>query len=148
MADQVRQPVKGDGYTVANLEAIGDGPGFRKIRRELEVEEFGVNAVVMPSGFESGFHWHDQQEELYFVHAGAIEMEFGDGSTHMLGPGGLARVAASTLRKVRSIGEADAVYVVVGAKGGYVGRDGRRPEGEEAVRRSGPAEGESASPRG
>jgi len=28
--------------------------------------------------------------------------------------------------------------VIVGAKGGYVGRDGQRPEGEEAVRQSEP----------
>ena len=136
MADEVSEPVKGDGYAVANIDALGDGPGFRKIRRELEVEEFGVNAIVMPSGYEASFHWHDEQEELYFVHAGQIEIEFGDGSTHRLGPGGLARVAAPTRRRVRSVGDEDAVYVGVGAKGGYVGRDGRTPEGEERVRKS------------
>ena len=136
MADEVREPVKGEGYAVANIDALGDGPGFRKIRRELEVEELGVNAIVMPAGYEAGVHWHDQQEELYFVHAGEIEMEFGDGLTHRLGPGGVARVAAPTRRKVKSVGDEDAVYVVVGAKGGYVGRDGRRPEGEEPARKS------------
>ena len=136
MADEAREPVKGDGYAVANIDGLGDGPGFRKVRRELGVEELGVNAVVMPSGFESGVHWHDEQEELYFVHAGEIEMEFGDGSVHRLGPGGVARVAAPTQRKVKSVGEGDAVYVVVGAKGGYVGRDGRTPEGEPRSRRS------------
>ncbi len=137
MTDEVREPRKGDGYTVANLEALGDGPGFRKIRRELGVEEFGVNAIVMPPGIETGFHFHEQQEELYFVHSGAIEIAFGDGSTHVLGPGGLARVAAPTHRKVKSVGEGDAVYVVVGAKGGYVGRDGQAPEGEPRVRQGG-----------
>ena len=141
MADDVSEPVKGEGYAVANIAALGDGPGFRKIRRELGVEEMGVNAVVMPTGIESGFHFHDEQEELYFVHSGEIEMEFGDGSTHRLGPGGVARVAASTHRKVRNVGDEDAVYLVVGAKGGYVGRDGHRPEGEEAVRRSDPPAG-------
>ena len=139
MADEVREPVTGDGYSVANVAGLGDGPGFRKVRRELGVEELGVNAIVMPSGVESGFHWHDEQEELYFVHAGEIEMEFGDGSTHRLGPGGLARVAAATQRKVKSVGAEDAIYLVVGAKGGYVGRDGRTPEGEPRARRSEPA---------
>ena len=138
MAGEVAEPGKGDGYAVANLDALGDGPGFRKIRRELGVEEFGVNAIVMPSGYEAGVHWHEEQEELYFVHAGEIEIEFGDGSVHRLGPGGIARVAAATPRKVKSVGEGDAVYVVVGAKGGYVGRDGRSPEGEERSRRSDP----------
>ena len=131
--------VKGDGYAVAHLDELGEGPGFRKIRRELDVQEMGVNAIVMPSGFESGVHWHDEQEEIYFVHAGEIEMEFGDGSTHRLGPGGVARVAAPTPRKVKSVGGEDAVYVVVGAKGGYVGRDGHRPEGEPRSRESGAA---------
>ena len=130
MTDEVRVPRKGDGYTVASLDGLGDGPGFRKIRRALDVEEFGVNAIVLPSGLESVFHFHDQQEELYFVHAGTVEIEFGDGSVHRLGPGGMARVAASTPRKLKTVGPEDAVYVIVGAKGGYVGRDGRRPEGE------------------
>ena len=127
---------KGDGYAVATLDDLGEGPGFRKVRRELDVQEFGVNAIVMPPGIESGFHYHDDQEELYFVHAGTIEIEFGDGSVHRLGPGGFARVDAPTHRKVKSVGDEDAVYVIVGAKGGYVGRDGRRPEGEPQVRQS------------
>ena len=130
------EPAKGDGYAVASLDSMGDGPGFRKIRRELDVTEFGVNAIVMPPEIESGFHFHEKQEELYFVHAGEIEMEFGDGTTHRLGPGGLARVDAATHRKVRNPGDSDAVYVIVGAKGGYVGRDGQAPEGEERVQPS------------
>ena len=54
-------------------------PGFRKIRPELDVTEFGVNAIVLPAGIETGFHMHERQQELYFVHAGEIEIEFGDG---------------------------------------------------------------------
>lgn len=125
---------KGDGYAVANLDDLGDGPGFRKIRRELGVEELGINAIVMPPGIESGFHLHEQQEEVYFVHSGTIEIEFGDGTVHELGPGGLARVAAPVSRKVRNRGDVDATYVVVGAKGGYVGRDGKVPEGDDIGR--------------
>ena len=124
---------KGDGYAVANLDALGEGPGFRKIRKELGVSAFGVNAIVLPPTYETGRHYHDEQEELYFLHSGRIEMEFGDGSTHQLGPGGLAWVAAATVRKVRNLSDSeDAVYVVVGGKDGYVGRDGKLPEGEES----------------
>ena len=128
---------KTDGYSVGSLDALGDGPGFRKIRRELGVQEMGVNAIVLPAGIETGFHFHDDQEELYFIHRGTIEMEFGDGSRHELGPGGLARVAPATHRKMKNVGDEDAVLVITGAKGGYVGRDGRRPEGEERVRGAG-----------
>jgi mannose-6-phosphate isomerase-like protein (cupin superfamily) len=124
---------EGDGYAVAALEDLGEGPGFLKVRRELGVTAFGVNVIVLPAGVETGRHYHDEQEELYFVHSGRVEIEFGDGTTHELGPGGLARVDASTLRKFRVLGDEDAVYLAVGGKGGYVGRDGRQPEGEERV---------------
>ena len=78
---------KGEGFAVGNLDSIGEGPGFRKVRRALEVAELGVNAIVFPPGFAGGFHFHDEQEELYFVHQGTAEFEFGDGSKHVLGPG-------------------------------------------------------------
>jgi hypothetical protein len=48
----------------------------------------------------------------------------------VLDPGGSARVDPSTVRKIRNVGDGDAVYVIVGGKDGYVGRDGRVPEGE------------------
>ncbi len=117
----------GDGWSVATLDALGEGPGFRKIRRELGVEEFGVNGIVIPPGYDTGYHLHETQEELYIVLDGTVEIAFNDGTTHLLGPGGLARVAAPVHRKVKNVGEADATYVVVGAKGGYVGRDGLQP---------------------
>jgi quercetin dioxygenase-like cupin family protein len=122
--------VEGDGYAVASLEELGDGYGFRKIRKGLGVQELGMNAIVMPPGIETGNHYHEEQEEVYFVHRGVIEMTFGDGGTHRLEAGGVARVDAPTVRRVKNVGEEDAIYVVVGAKGGYVGRDGKLPEGE------------------
>jgi quercetin dioxygenase-like cupin family protein len=123
----------GEGYAVGSLEDLGEGPGFRKVRKGLGVTAFGVNAIVMPAGYESGSHFHDVQEELYFVHRGAIEMEFGDGSVHRLQEGAFARVDAATVRKVRNVGEGDAVYLCAGGKDGYIGRDGRLPEGETRI---------------
>jgi uncharacterized cupin superfamily protein len=121
---------RGDGYAVGNIDEMADGPGFRKIRRELGVTAFGINAIAIPPGFATGRHFHDEQEETYFVHRGRIAMEFGDGSSHELGPGGVARVDAATVRRIRNLGDEEAVYVIVGGKDGYVGRDGRLPEGE------------------
>ena len=130
------------GYVVSSLDELGDGPGFRKIRSELGVDAFGVNAIVLPPGYSTGVHFHDEQQELYFVHHGEVEMRFGDGSTHRLGPGGLARVDASTHRGLRNIGEGEAVVVVAGGKDGYVGRDGQAVDGDgrpiPAGQRSGP----------
>ena len=130
MADEVREVRQGDGYAVADVDALGEGPGFRKIRQGLGVTAFGVNAIELPPGVETSSHYHDEQEELYFVHRGRIEIRFGDGSKHLLGPGGLARVDAQTVRGIANVGEEPALYVIVGGKDGYVGRDGRLPEGE------------------
>jgi quercetin dioxygenase-like cupin family protein len=131
MADpDIREVVEGDGYSVGAIDGIGEGYGFRKLRRELGVTEFGVNAIVLPPGYETGRHYHDRQQELYFVHRGTVEIEFGDGSTHTLAPGTAARVDAPTVRRLRNVSDEDAVYVIVGGKDGYVGRDGRLPEGE------------------
>jgi mannose-6-phosphate isomerase-like protein (cupin superfamily) len=44
--------------------------------------------------------------------------------TRELGPGGLCHVEAATPRQIVSVGDEDLVLVVVGAKDGYVGRDG------------------------
>ena len=122
---------KGEGYAVANLSDLGEGPGFRKIRKPLGLTAFGANAIVLPPSYETGRHYHEEQEELYFLHSGRIAIEFGDGSSHELEPGGLAFVDAPTVRKVTNLSDSeDAVYVVVGGKDGYVGRDGRQPEGE------------------
>jgi len=121
----------GQGYAVAHLDDLGEGPGFRKVRKGLGVTAFGVNAIVLPPGVDTGFHYHDVQEELYFVHRGTIEMEFGDGSVAELAEGGLARVDAATVRKLRNVGDVDAVYLCAGGNDGYVGRDGRVREGDE-----------------
>ena len=125
----------GDGWAVGSLEGMGAGPGFRKVRKELGVTAFGVNAVVMPPGYKSGRHMHERQEELYFVHKGEIEFTFGDEHKLVLGPGGFARVDAPTVRQFRNVSDTDeAVYVCVGGAGGYVGRDGLLPEGETSGR--------------
>jgi len=139
MSDEVGDKIEGDGFAVANVDALGDGPGFRKVRRELGVTAFGVNAIELPAGLETGGHFHDEQEELYFVHRGQLEMTFNEGDVHLLGPGGLARVDASTVRKIKNVGDEPAVYLIAGGKDGYVGRDGRLPEGE--TRRVGPSSG-------
>jgi quercetin dioxygenase-like cupin family protein len=125
----------GDGWAVGSLDAMGDGPGFRKVRKELGVTAFGVNAVVLPPGYVSGRHMHERQEELYFVHRGQIEFTFNDDQKQVLGPGGFARVDPPTVRQFRNVSDSeDAIYVCVGGAGGYVGRDGLLPEGETRAR--------------
>jgi uncharacterized cupin superfamily protein len=127
MAEEV---VEGDGYSVASLDALGEGYGFRKVRRALGVSAFGANAVVLPPGYVAEPHYHFEQEELYICLQGTFRLEFGDGSVHLLEPGAMARVAPETVRAPGNGGATDCTYVCVGGKDGYVGRDAHRPDEE------------------
>ncbi len=124
------------GHAFSTLDDLGDGYGFRKVRRELGVTAFGVNAIVYPPGQEGFLHYHDTQDELYFVHSGTARFEV-DGEVRELGPGGLCHVESTTPRMVSNAGEDDLVLLVVGAKGGYVERDGQLVDPADAERRAG-----------
>ena len=123
------------GYSLTTLEELGDDYGFRKVRRALGVTAFGVNALVLPPGFSGFHHWHDNQDELYFVHRGRARVEIGD-EVHELGEGGLLHVEATTRRIVSNASDSeDLVLLVVGGKDGYVERDGHLVDPERDLAR-------------
>ena len=123
------------GYSLTTLEELGDDYGFRKVRRALGVTAFGVNALVLPPGFSGFPHWHDNQDELYFVHRGRARVEIGD-EVHELGEGGLLHVESTTRRTVANASDSeDLVLLVVGGKGGYVERDGHLVDPERDLAR-------------
>jgi mannose-6-phosphate isomerase-like protein (cupin superfamily) len=111
------------GYRISTLDELGDGYGFRKVRAALDVTAFGANVIVMPPGYDGFLHYHDTQDELYFVHSGTARFEI-DGESRELGPGGLVHVESTTPRKFSNAGADDLVVLVVGGKDGYVERDG------------------------
>jgi len=111
------------GYAISSLDELGEGYGFRKIRSALGVTAFGANALVMAPGYEGFLHYHDTQDELYFVHQGTARFEVGD-ETRDLEPGSLVHVESTTPRRFSNAGDDDLVVLVVGGKGGYVERDG------------------------
>jgi uncharacterized cupin superfamily protein len=121
-------------HSISSLDQLGDGYGFRKVRQALGVTAFGVNAIVMPPGFEGFLHFHDRQDELYFVHRGTARVE-ADGAVHIVGAGGLVHVESTTPRRISNAGEDDLVVLVVGGRGGYVGRDGQLVDEADADRR-------------
>jgi len=110
-------------HAFGSLDELGDGYGFRKIRAALGVDAFGVNAIVYPPRYEGPEHFHDTQDELYFVHKGRIRVDVG-GESRELGEGGLFHAASTTPRRISNAGDEDAIVFVVGGKGGYVERDG------------------------
>ena len=120
-------------YSSASIEELGDGV-FRKVRRGLDVTAFGVNAMVLPPGTEWFEHYHDHQDELYFVHQGTACFEVG-GERLELGPGGLVHVEATTPRSFWNAGDDDLILLVIGGKGGYVERDGHMVDPADEERR-------------
>jgi mannose-6-phosphate isomerase-like protein (cupin superfamily) len=122
------------GHAFGTLDELGDGYGFRKVRRELGVDAFGCNAIVLPPGWEGFEHYHDTQDELYFVHSGTARFEV-DGEVRELGPGGLMHVESTTPRRFSNAGDGDLVLLVVGGKGGYVERDGHLVHDEDLPKR-------------
>jgi mannose-6-phosphate isomerase-like protein (cupin superfamily) len=122
-------------HSFGSLDELGEGYGFRKVRRALGVKAFGVNALVYPPAFEGFLHYHDLQDELYFVHSGRARFEV-DGEVRELGPGGLCHVESTTPRKVSNVGDEDLVLIVVGGKDGYVERDGQLVDPDDAERRA------------
>ena len=134
MSDTPEPTAKGDGYAVANLSDMGEGYGFRKVRKVLGVNAFGVNAIVLPPVLrDRAPPAREAGGALLPATAARIEIEFDEGGAHELEPGGFAWVDAPTVRKVRNLSDSEeAVYVVVGGKDGYVGRDGALPEDEQS----------------
>jgi mannose-6-phosphate isomerase-like protein (cupin superfamily) len=124
-------------HNFGSIDELGEGYGFRKVRHELGVTAFGVNAIVMPPGYLGFHHYHDTQDELYFVHSGSARVEV-DGEERILGPGGLFHVEATTPRRVSNASETeDLVVLIVGGKDGYVARDGHMVDEADIARRSG-----------
>ena len=117
----------------ASLDELGDGV-FRKIRRELAVTAFGANAIVLPPGAEWFNHFHDEQDELYFVHKGLAAFDV-DGDEFELGPGGACHVESTTPRRFWNAGEDELVILAIGGKNGYVERDGHMVDPADIERR-------------
>jgi mannose-6-phosphate isomerase-like protein (cupin superfamily) len=122
-------------YTFGSIDELGDGPGFRKVRRALGITAFGVNVVVYPPRYEGFHHYHDAQDELYFVHSGLARVEVGD-EVRELGPGGMVHVESTTPRRLSNAADEPLVMLVVGGKDGYVERDGHMVDDADIARRA------------
>ena len=121
-------------HAFGSIDELGENYGFRKVRQPLGITAFGANVIVYPPGAQGVNHFHDVQDELYFVHSGTARFEV-DGEERVLGPGGLCHVESTTARKVSNAGEDDLVLLVVGGKDGYVERDGQVLSAEDLERR-------------
>ncbi|HVO54025.1 MAG TPA: cupin domain-containing protein [Solirubrobacterales bacterium] len=114
--------------------AIGDLEGtFRSLREPLGAVAFGIAALVLPPGTEQVAHYHEVQDEVYFVHQGRAGVEI-DGVRHELGPGEAVYVPSTTPRQLWNAGESELIVLAVGASGGYVDGDARLVDDADAAR--------------
>ena len=74
------------GWAQSSIDQLGNET-FRKVRRELGITAFGANVLVLQPGVTGRPHYHEEQDELYFVHKGRAIFDLPDDRVE-LGPGG------------------------------------------------------------
>jgi mannose-6-phosphate isomerase-like protein (cupin superfamily) len=101
-------------YSIVSADEVEDAyagedvPGeFRALTEALGSEQVAVTLIRVPphSDFEQGTgHRHERQEEIYIVTRGTLTMRFGD-EVREVAAGSAVRVAPSTVRSHRNLGE-------------------------------------------
>lgn len=113
----------GTGWAVArSYDDLGDGM-FRRVRQPLGVTAFGINVKVMQPGSSSREHWHTEQQEVIFVHAGEIAVRCGEEVTEGLGAGALVKIDPNAPHQVTVTSSEPAVLLMLGGKDGVVEGD-------------------------
>jgi len=113
----------GDGWAIApTIESLGDGM-MRRVRPQLGITAFGMNVKVMQPGSSSREHWHREQQEVIFVHAGEVDVVLGEETLVGLGAGAIVMVDPMQPHVVRVTSTEPAVLVMLGGRDGVVEGD-------------------------
>jgi mannose-6-phosphate isomerase-like protein (cupin superfamily) len=116
--------------TFATLEAGGD-ERFVSLRRQLGVESFGMNLIVLAPRQRGRIHAHERQEEVYVVLEGQLTLALENGVEHLLERDEIVRVPPSLRRQLVNAGPERLVLLALGGHGEHVGRDGHAWESWE-----------------
>lgn len=111
----------GTSFTTLDFEA---GERFIPLRRQLGVESFGFNLMLLEPGQQGRIHRHREQEEVYVVLEGTLTLELDGGETHTLQPRDAARVAPEVRRRLSNRGGTRVALLALGGAEPHVGRDG------------------------
>jgi uncharacterized cupin superfamily protein len=112
-----------DGVQVVFADRAG-GERFQPLRRQLGVESFGINLIILQPGQRGRIHAHERQEEVYMVLEGQLTLLL-DGAEEVLEADQFVRVAPATRRQLVNAGAERLVLLALGASGEHVGRDGQ-----------------------
>jgi mannose-6-phosphate isomerase-like protein (cupin superfamily) len=107
--------------TFATLD-LDTGERFQRLRRELGVESFGLNLMILRPGQRGRVHIHERQEEVYLVLEGALTLIV-EGEERVLERGQLARVPPRVRRQVANTGSERLAMIALGGSGEHESRD-------------------------
>ena len=111
----------GVSFTTLDFEA---GERFVPLRRQLGVESFGLNLMLLEPGQRGRIHRHRHQEEVYVVLEGTLTLELDGEEPRTLQPRDAARVAPEVRRRLSNRGETRVALLALGGAEPHVGRDG------------------------
>lgn len=100
------------------------GERFQSLRRELGVDSFGMNLIVLAPGQRGRIHAHEQQEEVYLVLEGELTLLVED-VKYLLEMDRVVRIAPVVRRQLVNAGSKRLVLLALGGSGNHLGRDGR-----------------------
>ena len=113
----------GAGISFASLSPA-EGERFQTLRRELGVESFGINLIVLAKGQRGRIHAHERQEEVYVVLEGELTLLV-EGEEHRVGRREVVRVRPEVRRQLVNRGPERLELLALGGAGEHAGRDGR-----------------------
>jgi uncharacterized cupin superfamily protein len=112
-----------DGVSFSKLNLEHD-ERFQRLRAQLGITAFGLNFVLLRPGQRGRIHRHERQEEVYVVLQGTLTFVT-EGREHVLGRGGIARVAPDVRRQLVNRHPEMLAILAIGGSTGHEGRDGR-----------------------
>jgi mannose-6-phosphate isomerase-like protein (cupin superfamily) len=95
---------------------------MQTVRRELDLESFGINLMVLRPGQRLRVHTHERQDEVYLVLAGTLTLIV-EGEPRRLGADDLARIGPGTRRQLTNPSAEKVVLLALGGHGEHEGRD-------------------------
>jgi len=110
----------GASFTTLDYDA---GERFVRLRKDLGVESFGLNLMLLEPGQRGRVHRHERQEEVYVVLEGTLTLEL-EGEARDLGRGELARVGPDVRRRLVNRGDEPVALLALGGAEPHAGRDG------------------------
>lgn len=126
------------GVAFAQLD-LDTGERMQPLRRLLGVSSFGLNLIVLQPGQAGRIHRHERQEEVYLVLEGELSL-YVEGEEHLVGVGGLARVAPDVRRQLANRRPHKLALLALGGATSHEGRDGQAYTSWEATESAPPQE--------